>query len=278
MEKAAENSLNYVKTTDRCAPFVMNSLQRLCSKIAFGAIALYIVSSCAAFAQVNYYVSGILSLVSGPDPLGLTGRQFTATATMSQSTTPSMTATTTTSSTNTYSGVTVSLNLPVFGSENCAGSITLTDNVGSADVLSMSCPIFEHTVTASLAIPDDWSNRATGRTKFPIRSAICVPSAFPIGAYWCIPNRYLSQRKNLLIPPPTQGTSQLWSGDCQQQSLLQRFIKAAESAFTHSHLVPEHNAPVAASPDRRLPSHPGSSPLRCPMRDGTQCATVWHRR
>src|SRR5579863_4624014 len=120
----------------------MNRINLILSKVAFGAILLFLISS-AAFAQVNYSITGTLVLTSDPstDPLGLNGKTVTATASISQSTTPTSSTTTAGSSSNSYGGVTVSLEIPGVGTISCSpGSagpvtVTLTDNVGSPDTL-----------------------------------------------------------------------------------------------------------------------------------------------
>jgi uncharacterized protein (TIGR03437 family) len=152
----------------------MNRLHLLLSKVAFGAILLFAVASSAVYAQVNYTMTGTLSLVSGPDPISLSGSQFTATTSISQTMAPLSSATTNISSTNTYSGPTVDLTTKL-GALVCSAtatpavSVTLTDNVDAADTLVINnCSVVEGlaTFTASVTIPD--GNIITA-----------VPAAFP---------------------------------------------------------------------------------------------------
>ena len=114
-------------------------------------------SSSAVFAQVNYTLTGTLTLTSGMDPLGLNGKQVTATATISQTATPSSSSTTASSSTNTYSNVTVKLaGFDCSTSSAPPVSVTLTDNAGASDTLGISnCDLAGlAVVTASATIPD----------------------------------------------------------------------------------------------------------------------------
>ena len=131
----------------------------LLSKLGFGAILLFLVSSTAVFAQVNYTITGTLKLTSAPstDPLGLDGKQVNAAATISQGMTPSSSSTTANSSTNTYTGVTVSLaGLQCSSTSNPPVAVTLTDNVGAPDTLSIeNCSIGGiATIAASATLPD----------------------------------------------------------------------------------------------------------------------------
>jgi len=121
------------------------------------AIVLLAVSSPALFAQVTYSLTGTLSLSSGADPLNLNGLNVDATATMSQSMIPSSSATTGTSSTNTYSAVTVTLaGLPCSSSSAPPVTVTLTDNAGKPDTISINnCSVLGlATVNATATIPD----------------------------------------------------------------------------------------------------------------------------
>jgi uncharacterized protein (TIGR03437 family) len=148
----------------------MNRLHLLLSKAAFGAILLFAVASSAVYAQVNYTMTGTLTLVSGGDPLMLNGTQFTAAASISQTMAPASSATTNISSTNTYAGPPVTLTAAP-GSLTCATtpavSVTLTDNVDAPDTLVITkCSVLIATLTASVTIPD--GNMITA-----------VPAAFP---------------------------------------------------------------------------------------------------
>ena len=147
----------------------MNRIQLLLSKVAFGAILLFFISSSASFAQVTYTLSGILNLQSGPDLLGINGQSVTATGTLSQTTPPSSgSLTTSTSSTNVYLGVS---GVQLYGAPCDLSSpvtITLTDNVGAPDSISVSnCLIQSATISATATIPD--GNMITA-----------VPSAFAL--------------------------------------------------------------------------------------------------
>jgi uncharacterized protein (TIGR03437 family) len=107
------------------------------------AILLFLVSSSAVFAQVNYTLTGTLNLTSGSDPLGLSGKQVIATTTISQTATPTTSSTTSSLSTNTYSGVTIGiavdgLNLSCKATSTPPVSVVLTDNVGAADTLAIN--------------------------------------------------------------------------------------------------------------------------------------------
>jgi len=138
------------------------------SKFALAAIILFFISSSAAFAQVTYTVTGIANLLNGPDLLGLDQSTVSATATLTQSTPPSTSLITSTSSTNTYNnvmgialgGLTCNATPPV--------AVTLTDNAGAADTISISsCTVEDAVVTASVTIPNGAMNTA-------------VPSAIPL--------------------------------------------------------------------------------------------------
>jgi len=121
------------------------------------AILLLAVSSPAVFAQVKYTLTGTLSLASGADPLNLNGLNVDASATMSQSMIPSSSATTGSSSTNTYTAVTVTLaGLPCSSSSAPPVTVTLTDNAGAPDTISINnCSVLGlATVNASATIPD----------------------------------------------------------------------------------------------------------------------------
>src|ERR1700733_7262039 len=168
---------------DRLA--AMRRLNPILSKVAFSAILLFLASSSQAFAQGTYTVAGTLSLVSGTDPLGLSGFNITATATLSQSLPPSMSTTTTTYSTNSYSGVTVAVagltcanpsppppppyptnsnrggrvavpGLPCDTPSPPPATVTLTDNVGAPDTISLSnCSLGGLAeISGSVTIPD----------------------------------------------------------------------------------------------------------------------------
>jgi len=140
---------------DRLA--AMRRLNPILSKVAFSAILLFLASSSQAFAQVTYTVAGTLSLVSGTDPLGLSGFNITATATLSQSLPPSMSTTTTTYSTNSYSGVTVAVaGLTCDNPSTPPATVTLTDNVGAPDTISLSnCSLGGLAeISGSVTIPD----------------------------------------------------------------------------------------------------------------------------
>jgi uncharacterized protein (TIGR03437 family) len=145
----------------------MNRLNLFLSRVALAAIIWFFISSSAAFAQVNYTVTGIVTLTSGPDLLGFNGTSVYATATLTQTTAPSNSTVTSTSSTNTYDNVTgITLN-----GLSCGASppvaVTLTDNAGAADTISISsCTIEEAVVTATATIPNGAMNTA-------------VPSAIP---------------------------------------------------------------------------------------------------
>src|SRR6202050_1479308 len=144
----------------------MNRLIMLLSKLAFGAILLFLVSSSAVFGQVTYTLSGTLNLVAGDsDPLKLNGTGVTATATLSQTMTPSSSTTSSTSSTNTYTGVAVTLLIPALAAQSvtCDAStvsVTLTDNVGAPDTIAINdCSIDLAgtplaTLSATVTIPD----------------------------------------------------------------------------------------------------------------------------
>jgi uncharacterized protein (TIGR03437 family) len=140
---------------------VINRLNLLLSKVAFGAILLFLVSS-SAFAQVNYSITGTLVLTSAPstDPLNLNGQTVTATATISQSATPTSSTTTGTSSSNSYGGVTVGLGIPGLGTIMCSAAtagpvtVTLTDTVSGPDTLGIeNCNVAGiATITATATI------------------------------------------------------------------------------------------------------------------------------
>jgi hypothetical protein len=134
----------------------MSRLNLLFSKIALGAIILFLVSSSTVFAQVAYTLTGTLSLVSGTDPLGLNGHEATVTTTLNQLMEPSGTATTTTSSTNTYNGMTITMLGFSCSPSTPPVTVTLTDNVGAPDTIAMNnCAIagvFE--ISGSVTIPD----------------------------------------------------------------------------------------------------------------------------
>ena len=144
----------------------MNRLQLLLSRVAFGAILLFLLSSSAVFAQVTYTLAGTLNLVPGDaDPLSLSGTNVNATATLAQSLTPTSSVLTSTSSANTYTGVTVGLQILKLGTANfpCDAStvsVTLTENVGAPDTIAINnCTIFLlgsplATLSATATIPD----------------------------------------------------------------------------------------------------------------------------
>lgn len=140
----------------------MNRLNLLLSKVAFGAILLFLVSSSAVYGQVTYTLTGTLNLASGTDPFDLSGTQITATTTISQTMAPIGSASTSASSSNTYSGMTVTVTSSTLGSLNCdltttpATSLTLTDNVDAADTVAINnCSILGlATITASATIPE----------------------------------------------------------------------------------------------------------------------------
>ncbi len=135
----------------------MNRLHLFWSKVVLGAILLFLVSSSVVYAQVNYTLTGTLSLVSGSDPLGLNGQTVKAKATISQTMTPSSSSATSTTSSNTYSGVTVTLagfscDVP----SNPPVTVALTDNVDAPDSIAISdCNLSGlATITAQATIPD----------------------------------------------------------------------------------------------------------------------------
>lgn len=137
----------------------MNRLNLLLPKVAFGALLLFFISSPAAFAQVDYTVTGTLSLESGPDPLGLNELTVFATAILSQTMTPSNSTTTGSSSTNTYTGVSgVALDGVICQSPV---TVTLTDNLGAPDTIAVSnCLIQSALVSASATIPTGYMSTA----------------------------------------------------------------------------------------------------------------------
>jgi hypothetical protein len=129
----------------------------LFSKVGFAAILLSLVSSQAALAQVTYTVTGILTLVSGSDPIGLNGGDWTASTTLDQSMTPSASVTTTTSSTNTYSGMTVQVAFLPCSTKSPLVAVTLTVNVGAPDTISLTnCHLADGDIqiSGSITIPD----------------------------------------------------------------------------------------------------------------------------
>jgi hypothetical protein len=129
----------------------------LFSKAAFAAILLFLVSSQVAHAQVTYTVTGILTLVSGSDPIGLSEHEWTATTTLDQSMTPSASATTTTYSTNTYSGMVVQVAFLPCSTKAPLVAVTLTDNVGAPDTISLSnCHLADGDIqiSGSVTLPD----------------------------------------------------------------------------------------------------------------------------
>jgi large repetitive protein len=104
---------------------------------------LFLVSSSAVFAQVNYTLTGTLNLTSGTDPLGLSGDQVTLTTSISQTATPTVSSTTASSSTNTYGGLTIGiavggLSLSCKATSTPAVTVVLTDTVGAADTLNIN--------------------------------------------------------------------------------------------------------------------------------------------
>src|ERR1700722_15018966 len=138
----------------------MNRLNLLLSRAALAAILLFLASS-AAFSQVNYTLTGTLNLASGKDPLGLSGKVVTATATINQTMTPTASTTTSTASSNTYSGVAVAINvggLPLSCTVPSTPpvTVTLTDNVGAADTITINdCDVSGlATVSAIATLPD----------------------------------------------------------------------------------------------------------------------------
>lgn len=137
----------------------MNRLHSRLFHFLLLAIVLFLALSSVVYAQVNYQLTGTLNLTSGKDPLGLSGQTVTATTSISQSASPSNTSTSGSSSSNTYSGPTVSLTLSALGNLKCAASpaatVTLTDNVGAADTISINCSVATlATIVAAVTLPD----------------------------------------------------------------------------------------------------------------------------
>ena len=127
------------------------------------AILLFLVSSSAIFAQVNYTLTGTLNLTSGTDPLGLSGHQVVATTSLSQGSAASSSSTTASSSSNTYIGPTIGvavdgLNLSCKAGSTPPVSVVLTDNAGAPDTLGINnCDLAGiATLTASATIPDGY--------------------------------------------------------------------------------------------------------------------------
>ena len=117
----------------------MNCVKLPLSKVAFSAILLVLVSASGVFAQVNYTITGTLSLVSGSDPLGLNGKTIHATATLDPSAPPSSSTVTATSSTNTYSGVTIAVaGFDCSASSSPPVTVTLTDTAGGPGTLAIA--------------------------------------------------------------------------------------------------------------------------------------------
>src|ERR1700722_6267428 len=146
----------------------MNRLNLLLSKVAFGAILLFVVAS-SAFAQVTYTITGTLSLTSGTDPLMLNGKTVHAAATINQTATPTSSTTTATTSTNAYSGVTVTLaGFSCTVPSSPPLTVTLTDNAAAPSTVAISdCDLAGiATVNASATIPS--GNMITA-----------VPASFP---------------------------------------------------------------------------------------------------
>ncbi len=159
----------------------MNRFNLLLPKIAFGAILLFLLSSSVVFAQVNYSVTGILSLTSGPDPLSLDGLTVSAAATLSQTMPPSNSTVTSASSTNVYSGVTGAALNDIYCSVSSPVTVTLTDNLGAPDTISISnCVIQEATVSASATIPIGYMNTAVP-SAIPFSDAVTGTVTYAIG-------------------------------------------------------------------------------------------------
>jgi uncharacterized protein (TIGR03437 family) len=135
----------------------MNRLHLLLSKIAPGAILLFLVSSSMVYAQVSYTITGTLSLQSGTDTLKLNGTQAIAFASLDQSQAP--TSSTPTSNTYAVNGVSLTLYANTANSTPVMcpnpATVILTDNVGAPDTIGISnCSVLGiATITASVTIP-----------------------------------------------------------------------------------------------------------------------------
>ena len=125
------------------------------------AISLFLAFSSVAFAQCPtgdacYTITGTLELDpnnKGKDVFGLVGTVVTASANISQTLAPSSSATpTSTSSSNTYA-VQVQLDtVPI--NATVASTVTLTDNAGAADTISIVCAPFPgDTLVATVTVP-----------------------------------------------------------------------------------------------------------------------------
>ncbi len=183
----------------------MNRINLLRSKLAFGAVLLFLVSSPALFAQVNYTVTVNLNLSNnGPDPIGLDGLTLDATATLTQTMPPSMTSTTATSSTNTYTNVSGIMLDDVTCDSSSPVTLTLTDTVGGADTISITnCLIDAALVSASITIPNGFmisdvpagiplNNNVTGTVSYSI-------SGGPVSTFSISPGSIFASG----TPPPT---------------------------------------------------------------------------
>jgi uncharacterized protein (TIGR03437 family) len=133
----------------------MNPLNSRLLRTPVIAILLLLAFSSVVSAQVNYSVTGFLNWVSGPDPLYLDQQSVSAVATLSQTVTPTSSTTTSTSSSNTYSGTGAGILLNGY---QCGlapePAITLTDNAGGQDTITLSnCTIESTTISGSITIP-----------------------------------------------------------------------------------------------------------------------------
>jgi len=96
-----------------------------------------LVSSSAIFAQVNYSLSGTLSLASGEDPFELNGNTFTITAGLNQNAPPEASTCTSATCNYVYANVPATMYVENLGTVPFTSTVTLAGAVGGPYTFSL---------------------------------------------------------------------------------------------------------------------------------------------